>query len=119
VKERGVVAPWLNLTEDELISKIASRLKVAGEGGSNNIKHPSSSGNAHGRGRSRGGGRGPPAADAAEMLEDAVVARSPMMSVATAGLRATGLANAGKRSTMNRCTPRRLTCKLRRRLRCC
>lgn len=58
VKERGVVAPRLNLTEDELISKIASRLKVAGEGGSNNIKNPSSSGNAHGRGRSRGRGRG-------------------------------------------------------------
>jgi hypothetical protein len=58
VKERGVVAPRLNLTEDELISKIASCLKVAGEGGSNNIKHPSLSGNAHGRGRSRGRGRG-------------------------------------------------------------
>jgi hypothetical protein len=58
VKEHGVVASRLNLTEDELISKIASCLKVAGEGGSNNIKHPSLSGNAHGRGRSRGHGRG-------------------------------------------------------------
>jgi hypothetical protein len=45
VKERGVVAPRLNLTKDELIAKITSRLKVAGEGESNTIKHPSVSGN--------------------------------------------------------------------------
>jgi hypothetical protein len=52
--------------------------------------------------------------------EDSVTVgiRSPKMSVATAGIRATGLANAGKRSEMNRHGPHRLTCKMRRRLHC-
>lgn len=51
VKERGVVAPRLNLTKDKLIAKITSRLKVASEGESNTSKHPSSSGNSQGQGR--------------------------------------------------------------------
>lgn len=50
VKERGVVAPRLNLTKGELIAKITSRFKVAGEGESNTSKHPSASGKSQGQG---------------------------------------------------------------------
>jgi hypothetical protein len=47
----------LHLTEDELIAKITSRLKIAGGGNTDQQKAASSSGGNHGRGRCRGRGK--------------------------------------------------------------
>jgi hypothetical protein len=52
----GTIAS-LHLTEDELIAKITSRLKIAGGGNTDQQKAASSSGGNHGRGRCRGRGK--------------------------------------------------------------
>jgi hypothetical protein len=46
------------LTEDELVARLSSRLKVLGNGGSNRPNEGSSSNNKHGWGRGRGRGSG-------------------------------------------------------------
>jgi hypothetical protein len=53
----------LNLTEDELVARLSSRLKLSGNRGEDHSKESSSSGGRRGRGRSKGhggnsGGRG-------------------------------------------------------------
>jgi hypothetical protein len=58
VQERGVVLLGLNLTEDELVSRITSRLKIAGNGGSSSTGGSSAPGNDQARGRGRGRGHG-------------------------------------------------------------
>jgi hypothetical protein len=60
VREHGVVLPRLNLTEDKLISRITSCLKIVGNGGSSSTGGALASGNdqAHGRSRRRRHGHG-------------------------------------------------------------
>jgi hypothetical protein len=48
----------LNQTEDELIARISSRLKVSGNGGSDKLRESSSGGRKRGRGRGKGHGSG-------------------------------------------------------------
>jgi hypothetical protein len=48
----------LNLTEDELVARLSSRLKVPGNGGSDRSKESPSSNNKRGRGRGKGRGSG-------------------------------------------------------------
>jgi hypothetical protein len=57
VQERGVVLPRLNLTADELVSRITSRLKITGNGGSCSTGGSSVPGNDQARGRGCGHGR--------------------------------------------------------------
>jgi uncharacterized membrane protein YgcG len=55
-RNQGKSVASLNLTEDELVVQLSSRLKMTGNGGSDRHKESSSGGGKHGRGR--GGGRG-------------------------------------------------------------
>jgi hypothetical protein len=57
----GNTAVILNLTKDELVARVSSRLKVLGNGGPDHTKEASSSNGKHGCGRDKGcgsGGRG-------------------------------------------------------------
>jgi hypothetical protein len=53
---QGKSVASLNLTEDELVARLSSRLKMTGNGGGDRHKESSSGGGKRGRGR--GGGRG-------------------------------------------------------------
>jgi uncharacterized membrane protein YgcG len=55
-RNQGKSVASLNLTEDELVARLSSRLKMMGNGGGDRHKESSSGGGKHGRGR--GGGRG-------------------------------------------------------------
>jgi hypothetical protein len=55
-RNQGKSVASLNLTEDELVARLSSRLKMTGNGGGDRHKESSSGGGKRGRGR--GGGRG-------------------------------------------------------------
>jgi uncharacterized membrane protein YgcG len=55
-RNQGKLVASLNLTEDELVVRLSSRLKMTGNGGGDRHKESSSGGGKHGHGR--GGGRG-------------------------------------------------------------
>jgi hypothetical protein len=62
-RSSGNTVASLNLTEDELVAWLSSRLKLSGNGGGDRAKDPSSSSGKRGRGRGKGhgtnsGGRG-------------------------------------------------------------
>jgi hypothetical protein len=62
-RNNGNTVASLNLTEDELVARLSSRLKLSGNGGGDRSKEASSSGGKRGRGRGKGrgstsGGRG-------------------------------------------------------------
>jgi hypothetical protein len=55
-RNQGKSVASLNLTEDELVALLSSRLKITGNGGSDRHKESSSGGGKRGRGRGRGRG---------------------------------------------------------------
>jgi hypothetical protein len=116
-RNQGKSVASLNLTEDELVARLSSRLKMTGNGGGDQHKESSSGGGKRSRGH--GGGRGSSLAVAVVAVAAAtpviVMAETPVeataalrkMSAATAARKGTGLVNARRRSATRRVTPRK------------